>query len=538
MRTYISRRQLFGLAGLLGLGGAAPSAAAAQRKAAAAAAPLSVDVYGSIGVRPLINCRGTLTIIGGSIELPEVRQAKSAANQQHAHLDEVMDAVGRRLAELTGAEWGMVSAGCAAAMSHATAACVAGGNPDLHVRIPNLEGFAKDEVIIPAHSRNVYDAAIRAVGVKIIEVDTPDALRLAIGPRTAMIYVFAGPRVDASALSTEVISGIARPHGVPVFVDAAAEGLTIPNVHLQRGATLVGYSGGKYIRGPQSAGLLLGRKDLVQAAWVHSAPHHGYARAMKVGREEMIGMLAAVESWVKRDHAAEWKQWVARCEHIAGRVSKIPGVFAIVESEPGESLSNRSPRLLLRWDSHALAITGPDVARLLDTTEPRIALGGAGGGGRRQDQQVPGDTGVSIVSAMMSPGDEKIVAERLHQVLSGTHTLTPAAVPAPPAADLSGPWVVEITYAASSATHALQLRQHENGLEGSHQGNFLTRDLSGTISGDAVSMVSLVSERHGDALTYRFSGTVTGETMAGSLDLGEYLRAAWTARRPESRGRR
>ena len=121
MRTYISRRQLFGLAGLLGLGGVAPSAAAAQRKAAAAAAaPPSVDVYGSIGVRPLINCRGTLTIIGGSIELPEVRQAKSAANQQHAHLDEVMDAVGRRLAELTGAEWGMVSAGCAAAMLHAT----------------------------------------------------------------------------------------------------------------------------------------------------------------------------------------------------------------------------------------------------------------------------------------------------------------------------------------------------------------------------------------------------------------------------------
>ena len=116
---------------------------------------------------------------------------------------------------------------------------------------------------------------------------------------------------------------------MPVLVDAAAEILTIPNVHLQRGATLVAYSGGKYIRGPQSAGLLLGRKDLVQAAWVHSAPHHGYARAMKVGREEMIGMLVAVERWVARDHAAEWKQWVARCEHIADRVAKIPGVTAV-----------------------------------------------------------------------------------------------------------------------------------------------------------------------------------------------------------------
>ena len=216
------------------------------------------DVYKAIGVRPLINGRGTFTIIGGSTELPEVRAAKSAANQQYVQLDELMDAIGQRLAELTHAEWGMVSAGCAAAMSHATAACIAGGNPDLHVRIPNLAGFEKDEVIIPTHSRNVYDAAIRAVGVRIIEVDTPEALELAIGPRTAMIYIFAGPRNDSGPMSTEAICRIAKPHNVPVLVDAAAEILTIPNVHLQRGATLVAYSGGKYIRGPQSAGLLLG----------------------------------------------------------------------------------------------------------------------------------------------------------------------------------------------------------------------------------------------------------------------------------------
>ncbi len=171
-----------------------------------------------------------------------------------------MDAAGKRLAELTGAEWGMVTAGCAAAMSHATAACVAGGNPDLHVRIPDLTGFAKDEVIIPTHSRNVYDAAIRAVGVKIIEVDTPEALQLAIGPKTAMIYFFAGARNETGPMSLEAIAAIAKPHGVPIMVDAAAEVLTIPNIHLQRGATLVGYSGGKIIRGPQSAGMLLGRE--------------------------------------------------------------------------------------------------------------------------------------------------------------------------------------------------------------------------------------------------------------------------------------
>ncbi len=533
-----SRRQLFRLAGFFGAGTMVPTGAAAAQSRGAAAPAVEPNVYKAIGVRPLINCRGTLTIIGGSIELPEVRAAKSAANQQHAHLDEVMEAVGKRLAELTGAEWGMVSAGCAAAMSHATAACVAGGNPDLHVRLPNLEGFAKDEVIIPTHSRNVYDAAIRAVGVKIVEVDSPEALQLAIGPKTAMIYIFAGPRNDSGPFSTEVICNIAKPHNVPVFVDAAAEILTIPNIHLQRGATLVGYSGGKYIRGPQSAGLMLGRKDLVKAAWVHSAPHHGYARAMKVGREEMIGMLTAVENWVKRDHAAEWKQWVARCEYIADRLTKIAGVTATVQGEPGASLSNRSPRVSIRWESQKLGITGAQVSEILDTTEPRIALGGGGGGGgggRGGQPQQAGDTGISIVSAMMAPGDEKIVAQRIQEVLSQKHTLKPVETPAPPASNLAGRWEIEIRYAASTTTHTVHLQQNGNRLEGIHQGNFLSRDITGTISGDIVTLASNVTERHGDSLSYRFSGKVSGESMAGTLDMGEYLNATWTARRP-SRG--
>src|SRR5687767_9045564 len=406
MPNHVSRRRILSLAGVLGAGLVRPrEAAAAQARRLAPTPPPLPSVYESIGVKPLINARGTFTIIGGSIELPEVRAAKTAANQQYAQLDELMEAVGKRLGELTGAEWGMVSAGCAAAMSHATAACVAGGNPDLHVRIPNLAGFAKDEVIIPTHSRNVYDAAIRAVGVKVIEVDSPEALQLAIGPKTAMIYFFAGARTDSGPMSTEAICTIARRHAVPVFVDAAAEILTIPNVHLQRGATLVGYSGGKYIRGPQSAGLLLGRKDLVRAAWVHSAPHHGYARAMKVGREEIVGMLVAVESWVRRDHAAEWKQWVARAAYVAGYVSSLPGVKTFVQAEPGESLSNRSPRVSIRWNAQERGITGAEAADLLFRTEPRIALNAAGR--PPAGQESAGDTGVAVVTAMLADGDEK-----------------------------------------------------------------------------------------------------------------------------------
>ena len=538
-RSMLSRRRLLRLASVFGAGSVVPASRASVRAVEAPQAPAPLqqapDVYKAIGVRPLINCRGTLTIIGGSIELPDVAAAKAAANRQHAHLDEVMAAVGKRLAELTGAEWGMVSSGCAAAMSHATAACVAGGNPDLHVRIPNLEGFARDEVIIPTHSRNVYDAAIRAVGVKIIEVETPETLQLAIGPRTAMIYIFAGPRNDTGPMSTEAIAAIAKPHNVPIFVDAAAEILTIPSIHLQRGATLVGYSGGKFIRGPQSAGLLLGRKDLVQAAWVHSAPHHGYARAMKVGREEMIGMLAAVENWVKRDHAAEWRLWIQRCEYIAERLSRIPGVTTSVQRDPGPSLSNRSPSVRIRWSASQLGITGAQVSDLLDKGEPRIAVGGGGGGGGggRQGQDAQGDTGISITAAMMSNGDEKLVAERILQVLSAKHTLQQMPEPSAPIANLTGRWDVDIQYAASQSKHTLQIVQNGNRLEGLHQGNFVSRDIAGTINGVEVSLASSVTERHGDALTYRFTGKAdaAGASMSGGLDMGEYLAAAWTARK-------
>ena len=532
--TGWSRRQIFRAARALGLGAILPGGAVAAAQPAARAAVTSSatsngrDLYAALGVRPVINARGTLTIIGGSMELPEVRAAKAAANQQYVNLEELMEAAGKKLAALTGAEWGMVSSGCAAAMTHATAACVAGGNPDLHVRIPDLRGFARTEVIIPGHSRNVYDAAIRAVGVTVVEADTPEALALAIGPKTAMIYVFANPRNETGPMSLEAIARIAQPHGVPIMVDAAAEILTVPNVHLQRGATLVCYSGGKIIRGPQSAGVLLGRKDLVQAAWVHSAPHHGYARAMKVGREEVVGMLVAIESWVHRDHAAEWAGWVTRAEVIAAAARQVPGVTAIVAREPWEDRSNRSPRVTLRWTAAQLGLTGQQAADLLYDGEPRVAIGGAMD---RPREGMPGDAGIALTTSMLAPGDERVVAERLRAVLSGPHTLPAPKPPAPAAADLTGQWRVEIAFAATRSTHVLHLRQRDGRLEGTHQGDFVARDLTGSVDGARVTITSRVTERTGDALNYRFTGDLSGDTLAGTLDLGEYRSATWTARR-------
>jgi uncharacterized pyridoxal phosphate-dependent enzyme len=523
----LGRRELFRQGGMFALvAGFFRGSATAAPTSISEAVQMGQDVYQALGVRPIINCRGTFTIIGGSLELPEVRAAKEAGAMHFVHLDELMDAVGKRLATLTQAESGIITAGCAAALAHATAACIAGGNPDKHVRIPNLSGFAKDEVIIPKHSRNVYDAAVRSVGVRIIEANTPEEFEAALGPRTAMVYALAGPRAETGPMALEVLTKLANQKNVPVLVDAAAEILTIPNVHLQKGAALVAYSGGKCLRGPQCAGLLLGRKDLVKAAWVHSAPHHGYGRSMKIGKEEIMGMMAAVEMWTRRNHKAEWDQWVAWMDHIAKRVSAVNGVAATVQREP-RGLSNRSPTLSIRWDGAKLGITGPELAKHLLSTEPRITI--ATGGRPAAGQS--GDTGVSITAYMMSPGDEKIAADRLHQVLSNPPRTAQRETPRPPAADLSGQWDVQIDYVGGISTHTLYLRQQEGQITGSHQGDYVSREVYGAIEGDAVRLASAYTEENGDNLSYEFTGTLQGETLSGDLDLGEYLKARWTAKR-------
>jgi L-seryl-tRNA(Ser) seleniumtransferase len=405
-------------------------------------------------------------------------------------------------------------------MSLATLACVAGGNPDKYIRLPNMDGLGKDEVVIPKHSRNNYDAAIRAVGVRLIEVTNAQELEAAIGPRTAMIYIFAGPQADAGPPSFEEITRIARQKNIPVLTDAAAEVLTIPNVHLQRGSTMVAYSGGKQLRGPQCSGILLGRKDLVKAAWVHSAPHHGFARNMKVGKEEIIGALAAVEVWVKRDHKAIWQQMLDQLSHIEKRISSLPGITTEVREPAG--LSNRSPSLIVRWEAARLGITGQQVSQILDATEPRIKVGGSRGA----------QNGISITAFNLQPGDGKVIADRLYAVLSTPPSLKSQEPPKTAVTDLTGVWDVHIEFQASTGEHSLSLQQQGNSIQGIHRGEFVARDLSGTIDGDAVRLSSNLPERAiGNALSFSFTGKVEGETMWGELDMGEYLKARWSAKR-------
>ncbi|MFN7932233.1 MAG: aminotransferase class V-fold PLP-dependent enzyme [Bryobacteraceae bacterium] len=506
----VSRRDVFTIGNVLALPALLGSA-----QTAAAAGPLrpGPEIYQSIGVEPVINCRGTFTIIGASVELPEVRAAMDAAARYYVQLDELAAAVGQRLAELTGAEWGMVSSGCAAALKHVTAACVAGGNPEKLLRIPDLTGMDKTEVITPRWSRTAYDHAIRNIGVKIIHVETAEEMERAISPRTAMIYMMAGGASQGGPLSLENVARIAKPKNIPILVDAAAEVLTIPNVHLQRGATVVAYSGGKAICGPQCAGLLLGRKDILQSAWQASSPHHGPGRDNKVGREETLGMLAAVEAWVKRDHKAEWTKWLGYLDTISKRLTQIPGITATVREPRG--LSNRSPALVVSWDPAKLHITGEEVAEEVARNKPRIALGGS-------------ENSIDITAWMMQPGDDRVVAERLHGVLSMKRSPKPA--PAPPAANLTGRWDIHLEFFSSESKHTLMLEQNGNKLQGTHQGDFSTRDVFGIIDGDKVKLRS-IDRPPGDQIVFTFSGTLSGDTISGPVYMGEYLNAKFTAKR-------
>ena len=494
---------------------------AALAKLPAKAAAAVRNVYREIGVRPVINARGTFTIITGSQSLPEVKRAMEEASRSYVNMDELMAGVSPRLAAATGAEWGIVTNGCCAAIAHTTAAAIAGSNPERMQRLPDTSGM-KNEVIIPEYSRNVYDHAVRMVGAKIVEVEDAAKLEAAFTPRTALVYILAGPG-DEGPLGTAVMAAAAKRHDVSVLVDAAAEGLTFPNVHLARGATVVAYSGGKCIRGPQAAGVLIGEKNLLEAAWLNSAPHHAFGRALKVGKEEIMGMLAAVEGWKARDHDGEWNQWLAWLNVIGTRVSAVNGVRTSVIQPIG--LSNRTPSLRVVWDGDRLGITGTEVAKQLLDTEPRVVL--AGGTGTR-----PGNMAstVTVTPWMMMPGDEKVVADRLSAVLSRPPKFQNPPVPQGAPVGIQGQWDLLVTFGRGNVHHSLNIEQNQASLVGTHRGEYVEGDLAGSVAADQVQFRSS-QKIEGTRLSWDFVGRASSESMEGTVNMGEYGEARWSARR-------
>jgi uncharacterized pyridoxal phosphate-dependent enzyme len=470
---------------------------------------LPPPTYASLGVRTLINCRGTYTVLTGSRALNTVADAMVAASDGYVVMDELMEAVGRRLAELTGAEWGYVSAGCAAALAELTAACIAGADPEKMARLPDAEGMP-DEVIIQAAHRNAYDRAMRLAGARMVEVVTRAQLQAALSERTAMIAVI-GDQAHLGEIPTPAMIEAGRARGIPVLVDAAAERPDVPNVYLGMGASAVTYSGGKCLRGPQASGLVLGRKDLLWAAWLHGAPHHGVARPMKAGKEEIMGLLAAVEAWVAgRDHQAEWRAWEAALACIAEALAGLASLTTAVE-QPG--VANVTPTLRITWNPATLGITPAEAHRRIESGDPPIAL-----------HLEPG--GLLVNPYMMEAGEEGIVAARIREVLAAGAGLAAAE---PPAVDVAGEWQVEVSFVLGGARHGLTLSQDGARLTGTYRTRYEEAPVTGEVAGRRVTLRTALGYQS-NRTPYRFSGEVgPGGALAGDLDCGEFGAARWRA---------
>lgn len=390
-----------------------------DKLAAATGKTGSIDVYRRLGVRPFINARGTWTYLSGSLELPEVRTAMDAASRHFVDMFELQRAAGRRLAELSGAESGIVTSGAAGAMAAATAGCMAGTDPAKVWQLPDTTGL-KNEVVLLG-GRSAFDSAIRLCGAKVIVTRNLDELPGMLNDRTAMVYTtWLGDRLEKAL-------AITKKAGVPLMLDDAAGIPPIENLSLyaRMGIDLFCFSGGKGLRGPQCSGLLLGRKDLIEAALAQCSPWEGaVCRAMKVGKEEIIGVLAAVESWKKQDLDALNKDWSRRVDRIAKIVETVPGVTTEIKIPEG---GNRYPTLTVKWDEAAWGFTVADCDRALREGEPRIEVLTSSNpslvpavreGWQQGRKRTPERSDrLQIISMTLQPNEELIVGRRLRDIL-------------------------------------------------------------------------------------------------------------------------
>jgi uncharacterized pyridoxal phosphate-dependent enzyme len=526
-----SRREVLKQSGMLTAISAAAAVSPLSANAAALANPPqtprrtalegldSNNLFTRIGVRPILNARGTFTIITGSRSLPQVKQAMLEASHYYVHLDELMPAVGAEISRLMGSEAAMVTTGCEAAIALATVACVAGTDPERTQAMPYLK--TRSQVIIPKHSRNPYDFGVRMSGVEIVEVDSEEELRSKLTEHVAMVYILSGPAAEKGPLSIPNICSIAQEKKIPVFVDAAAEEPLVPNLHLAHGATFVGYSGGKCMRGPQAAGVLLGPKDLIAAAWFNAAPHHNWGRALKVGKEEIMGMLAAVREWYKRDHAAEQREWRSWLQVIDARVKGLPSVTT--EYLEPEDLSNRATRLRIRWDANQLKITGTELEERLDKGTPRILIGGANG--RRPDKM---ESSITIMPYMMGPGEDHLVANAIYEALTKPRHYENPVIPQGAPVQIAGNWAVEIKYTRGIGEQHLTLQQDGDQLTGQQVGEIYQAKIKGIVHADHVELTSNMAVS-GNSIPWTFHGIVTGNSMSGTVSMGEYGDAVWSA---------
>lgn len=365
--------------------------------------PVERDYFQELGLRTFINAAGTLTALTGSLMPDEVIDAVTYARRHYVELDAIQDRVGERIAELLGCEAATVTSGAFSAMTLGVAGVFCGMDEEKVAQLPDTTGM-KSDVIMPRPAHYVgYVHALVNAGARIIEVDTVQELEDSINENTGMLFVLNA--YNDSQIGHEDLVAMGKKHGIPTFNDCAADVPPLENLwkYTDMGYDLVAFSGGKGIRGPQSAGLLLGRRDLIAAARLHAPPRgNTIGRGMKVNKEEVLGMLVALELYLEKDHDEEWALWESQIRHISDTAETVPGT----ETERFvPEIANHVPTLKITWDESRVRLTPGEAKKRLRDGHPSIETGG-------------GSDDLQLSTWMMRPGEERIVARRIKEVLA------------------------------------------------------------------------------------------------------------------------
>jgi len=368
--------------------------------------------YNDLGVKRIINGAGTYTKFSGSLMSHEVLKAMEIASHNFVDINELMQKSGEYLAKLLNVEAALITSGAAAGLVLSTAACITEGNLKLIHSLPNTEGM-KNEVIIMRCHRNPYDSAMITAGAKFIEIGNaiektqPWELDAAIGEKTAAVAFFVQSEILQASLSLAEVLDIAHKHNIPVIVDAAAELPPVNNLQkfIRMGADVVLFSGGKDIRGPQSSGIMLGKSNIIDNCRLISYPHHAIGRPMKLDKETIMGLITAIELYLKKDHQARMEKWKEQVQKIVKELSPLPGL-KIFQGLPTRPLTQPAiiPRVFIKFDKNILRITKEDVAQSLYQGDPPIA--------------VITDKKYLIVNPhMLEKGDEDIIIEEIKKIV-------------------------------------------------------------------------------------------------------------------------
>jgi L-seryl-tRNA(Ser) seleniumtransferase len=414
MPVKLTRRNLLQKSASAAIAGTAAALSAPATPANEPTPRKGVDYYAKLGVTPFINAAGTYTVLSASTMPEEVQAASALASLQPVNLNELQDAAGDYLAKRLKCEAVLVTSGAAAALTVGTAACMTHGNADAILAIPIDLGNLKNEVIVQKNHRYGYDHALRNCGIKFVEVETLEDYEKAFNDKTVMTHFF---NAAEGKISREDWIRVAHRHGVPCFNDAAADIPPISNLwnYTQMGFDLVTFSGGKGLRGPQCTGLLLGRKDLIAAAKLNNSPNSNtIGRGMKVAKEEIVGLVAAVDWFLAQDDDAMQVEYQKRANLIAAKLKTLPTVQTQTFVPP---VANHVPHLVISYDQSKIKISAADVMNKMRAGTPRIELNPSTGGAPAS-AGLPGGSNTIVVGVwMLQPGEDAIVAQRLYEVL-------------------------------------------------------------------------------------------------------------------------